>query len=154
MNPDYEKHLEREIDEALKALPELSAPKALSSRVLSAIARGTAEPWYRRSWEYWPAELRYGALAVLVVCFGAFCFASWQLTRAAGVRLAVQEVGQLFSGVFAFSGALLTVLNGLVLALKHVHPAILLGSVTAFAAAWALAVGLGTACAKLALARR
>ena len=154
MNPDYEKRLETEIDEALKGLPDLRAPAALSSRVMATLARRSFRPWYRQSWAMWPPALRYSALGILLASFGALCFASWELTRAAGVQLALQEVSQLFSGAIAFCSALLAVLNGLLLAAKHVHPAILVGSIAAFASAWALFVGLGTACAKLAFARR
>lgn len=154
MNPDYEKRLEAEIDEVLKGLPELRAPEGLSSRVMAALARHTAQPWYRQPWELWPPALRFAALAVLLGSFGALCFAGWQLTRAAGVQLAIQEVAQPFSGVIALVNAFLSVLNGLVLAVKRIHPAILLGCVAALGFAWALFVGLGTACVKLALAGR
>ncbi len=154
MNPDYEKRLQTEIDEALKALPDLPAPKTLSLRVMAAVTGRAIQPWYRQSWAMWPPRLRYAALGILLGSFGALCVASWELARAAGVQLALQEVAQLFSGVIAFCGALLAVLNGLLLAAKHIHPAILAGSIGAFACAWVLFVGLGTACAKLAFARR
>ena len=154
MNPDYEKRLETEIDAALKALPELHAPETLSLRVMAAVGRRAVQPWYRQSWAMWPPRLRFAVLAILLGSFGALCFASWQLARAAGVQLALQEVAHAFSGVIAFCSALLAVLNGLLLAVKYIHPAILAGSIGAFACAWALFVGLGTACAKLAFARR
>lgn len=154
MNSEYEKRLEKEIGEVLKGLPELRAPETFPSRVMAVVARRPLQPWYRQSWAMWPARLRYATLLFLLGSFGALCLASWQLARAAGVQLAVQEVAQLFSSAFAFCGALLTVLNGLLLAAKHVHPAILAGGIGAFACTWALFVGLSTACAKLAFARR
>ena len=154
MNPNYEKQLEAGIDRTLKSLPELQAPETLSARVMAAVARRTRLPWYRQSWELWPAPLRYAALAVMLGSFGGLCFASWQLTRAAGMQLALQEVAQPFSGVIAVVNAFLSVLNGLVVAVKRIHPAILLGCTAAFGFAWALFLGLGTACVKLALAGR
>ncbi len=152
MNPKYEQQLGAEIDQALKSLPDLPAPETLRARVMSAVTRRARLPWYRQSWEFWPAPLRYAALAVLLGSFGGLCFGSWQLTRAAGVQLAYQEVAQLFSGPMAVVNALLSVLNGLLLAVKHIHPAILLGCAAALGLAWALFVGLGTACVRLALA--
>ncbi|HEY5914753.1 MAG TPA: hypothetical protein VJA21_29535, partial [Verrucomicrobiae bacterium] len=59
-----------------------------------------------------------------------------------------------FSGVSVLYNAFVAVLNGLVIALRHVNPGILIGCLAVFALAWALFVGLGTACVKLALARR
>lgn len=154
MNTSYEDRLEAEIDEALKGLPQLRAPEALSGRVMAAIARRAALPWYRQSWEMWPAVWRNVAVAVLLCSFGGLCFASWELTRAAGVQLALQELARAFSGVFALCGALATVLNGLVVAFKHIPPIILVGCAGVLALVWALFVGLGTACVKLAWARR
>lgn len=154
MNPDYEKLLETEIDQALKGLPDLQAPETLARRVMATVARRTARAWYRQPWEVWPSPLRSVAVAILVGSFGGLCFASWALTRAAGVQLAVQEVAQAFSGVFALCNAFAAVLNGLVVALKQIHPLILFGCVSAFALAWALCLGLGTACVKLAWAKR
>ncbi len=154
MNEHDQKILEAEIDHALKSLPELSAPSSLLPRVMTSVARRARLPWYRQSWEFWPAPLRYAALLVLLGCFGALCFASWQLTRAAGVQLALQEVAQSFGGVLAVVKALGLVLNGLVLALKHVNTIVLFSCLAAFALAWTLFLGLGSACVKLALARR
>jgi hypothetical protein len=154
MNPDYEKHLEAEIDQALKGLPDLEAPETLTRRVMMTLARRTARAWYRQPWEFWPSPLRTLAVAILVSSFGGLCFASWMLMRASGVQLAVQEVAQAFSGVFALCNAFAAVLNGLVVALKQVHPAILFGCASAFALAWALCLGLGTVCVKLAWAKR
>lgn len=154
MNSDYEKNLEAEIDAALKGLPELRAPETLATRVMAAVTRRSVQPWYRQSWQFWPAPLRYVALALLLGSFAGLCFASWQLTRAAGTQLALQEVAQVLSPVIALWNALLAVLSGLLVALKHIHPAILFGCLAAFALAWACCVGLGTACVRLALARR
>jgi len=154
MNAEYEKRLEAEIDGALKGLPHLRAPETLAGRVMESLARRAARPWYRQPLEMWPAALRYAAVAILLGSFGGLCLASWELTRAAGVRLAFQEVAQLFSGVFALCSAVVTVLNGLVLAVKTIHPAILVGCAAGLVLVWGLFVALGTACVKLAWARR
>ncbi len=154
MNPDYEKELELEVDQALRSLPELPAPRTLAPRILAAIRARTAQPWYRQGWQFWPAPLRYAALSLLLGSFGGLCFASWQLTRAAGVQLAWQEVSRTLAGVFALGNALLVVLNGLVLMLKQLNSAILLGCVAGLALAWGICLALGTACVKLAMARR
>ncbi len=154
MNADYEKNLEAEIDGVLKDLPEVQAPSTLARRVMAAVRAREARPWYRQSWELWPAPLRYAALGVMIGSFAAFCFASWQLTRAAGTAEAWREVAQTFSGVGALLNALTAVLNGLVLACKHVNSFVLFGCLAFLTLAWGLCVGLGTACVRLALARR
>jgi len=94
MNSDYHKMLESEIDRELKALPELEAPASLSRRVLDSILQRHALPWYQQSWQHWPMPLRWAAISFLSLLFGALCVASWQLTRAAGISAALQEVGE------------------------------------------------------------
>jgi ABC-type amino acid transport system permease subunit len=111
-------------------------------------------PWHKQSWEMWPVGLRYAALALMLGSFGALCFASWQLTRAAGFANAMQEVAHVFSGVSVLWNALATVVSGLVLALKQIHPAILLGCLTSLAIGWSACVALGTAFVRFTLVRK
>jgi hypothetical protein len=55
-------------------LPARSAPRALESRVLYAIERRAARPWWLRSFAQWPAGARAGfiGLSVLLVGLGAW----------------------------------------------------------------------------------
>jgi hypothetical protein len=71
-SPDFDK-LESLIHRNLRSLPERTAPGTLESRILLALDRRAALPWWRRSYVHWPAALRYafilalaaGAMAVL-----------------------------------------------------------------------------------------
>lgn len=68
-SPDFEK-LEHLIHRNLRALPGRTAPAALEARVLAAIARREALPWWRRSYPHWPAALR-GAFILLLTAAAA-----------------------------------------------------------------------------------
>ena len=154
MNSDYEKRLEAEIDRALRALPDLQAPASLLVRVRSAIAQRAAVPWYRQSWQMWPVVWRVAAMTVLLASFGGLCFASWQLTRAAGFSLAMQEVGHLFSGVTAIWTAMNAVAGTGLVVIKHLSTGLLIATCAAVVFGYAICVGLGTAVVRLAFARR
>ena len=67
--PDFEK-LERLIDRNLRALPDREAPAALEERVLLALGRRAALPWWRRAYPQWPAVLRYAFNALLAAAVG------------------------------------------------------------------------------------
>jgi hypothetical protein len=153
MNGRDEKNLEQQVDRALKALPELKAPARLLPRVMEMVAARTARPWYSRSWLEWPAAVRSVSFAVLVLIFAGICFAAWQLTRAAGVTLAMEEVRDAFSGVAALLNTLMVILNALVLAVKHLSTPVLAACVVGLVLAYSACIGLGTVYFKLAFAR-
>ncbi len=154
MNSEYEKQLELEIDRALKGLPELEAPRGLMPRVMAAIERRAALPWYRQPWQEWPLALQTVSMLILLGSFGGLCVASWQLTRAAGFTLAMQEVGQLFSGIAVIWNILTVLVGAVVLVLKHLGTPVLAGCLVAVGLGYAICVGLGTLCVRLAFARK
>ena len=108
---------------------------------------------YRQPWPAWPVLLRAGALAVLLASFGGLCFACFQLTRAAGFANALQEIAQTFS-----SGSVWNVLSALIgafaLTIKHLGTWFIAGCCCAGALGYAICVGLGTACVRLAYAKK
>jgi hypothetical protein len=154
MNDQYHKELEARIDSALKALPALEAPSTLSQRVMTALERRSAVPWYRQSWEAWPLAARVGSLALLLSMFGGLCFVSWQLTRAAGTAAAFQEVGSLFSGVVVLWNAVLVLLQSAIVVCKHFGTVFIVASLFVMAVSYASCVGLGTVIYRAAFARR
>ena len=154
MNPDYEKRLETEIDRELKGLPELPAPGPLAQRVVEAIEERNRAPWYRQAWQNWPLLLRAAALLALVSLFGALCFAGWKVPRTEGFSLAMQQVGNWFSSVTAVWNALNALGATVLLLFNHLGTGVLLGCLAAMALAWAMCLGLGTFCVRLALMRR
>ncbi|HTL54481.1 MAG TPA: hypothetical protein VL361_02330 [Candidatus Limnocylindrales bacterium] len=154
MNSEYQKNLEARIDRALKALPDLPAPRHLLPQVMQKIARLNSLPWYQQPWQAWPVALRATTLAFLLASCGGLCIACWQLTRAAGFAAATQEIAQTFSGITAIWNTVNVLLTALVLVLKHFGTAFIIGCCAAFAFGYAICVGLGTACVRLAYSRR
>ncbi len=153
MNPDWNMDTEARIDRELKALPDLEAPRTLAPRVMAAIALRESASWYRRPWQQWPYALRVASLSVLILAFGVFCFAAWQLTKAAGYTEAAAEVRDLFSGV-GFIWRILNVLGeAVVLIVKQMGTGLILGILGALAMGYAMCLALGTVCVRLAWAR-
>jgi len=154
MNSDFERELERRIDRLIKVLPELPAPTSLSARVLRTIEQRIRVPWYRRDWHYWPVPLQLASLVVSLAMFGGLCFAGWQLQQMHGYDLLAQEFGSLLTSVGSIWNALLAVVGALVLVIKQLGTGILLGCLAALGLAWAMCLGIGTLCVRLAFVRR
>jgi hypothetical protein len=55
MHRDPKDSLEAWADRALKQLPERRAPAQFAPKVLAAIRKRQALPWYRRPWLTWPS---------------------------------------------------------------------------------------------------
>jgi hypothetical protein len=154
MNSEHDQNLEARIGRVLKELPELSAPSTLMPRVLGIIARQRALPWYRQPWPVWPIALRVATMIFLLASFGGLCLASFELTRAAGFTNAMQEIGHTFSGLSSVWNVLTVLASAVVLVLKHLGTGFMIGCCLAAALGYAVCVGLGTACVRLAYARK
>ncbi len=154
MNPETDRNLEIQVDQALKALPELQAPRTLMPRVLAALAARAAVPWYRQPWPAWPLGWRVAALTFLLASFGCLCLASFQLTRAAGFTLALQELAQSLSWLGSLWNVLATLGGAAVLVIKHLGAGFLLACAFAGLLGYAVCIALGTACIRLAYARK
>jgi hypothetical protein len=89
-SPDFDK-LERLIHENLRALPDRPAPAALESRVLLALSRRAALPWWRQSYAAWPMGVRYAFILLLAAAAaGILVFSRSQLTAQALSDLALR----------------------------------------------------------------
>src|SRR5260221_7509205 len=154
MNSDYDKFLEAELDRELKALPELDAPETLSRRVLAVIRHRRALPWYQQSWQHWPMPLRVLALSFLSLMFGGLCVASWQLTKAAGISAALQEIGELFSGLNTIGNLLNVLLGSLVVVAKYLGTGFIVICFSIAGLGYALCLTVGAAWVRLATAHR
>lgn len=148
MNPDYEKQLEASVRRELDALGDLSAPPALTNRIMRVLEQRAAAPWYRRAWPTWPLGLRLASLVLLLGTFGGLCFGAWGLTHAvttveptsvwfADAKALWRTVGVLGNIVSTFTSRLGTGIIGTGLALLFV--------------ASALCIALSSACVRLAL---
>jgi hypothetical protein len=154
MNPDFENQLAAQVQRELNTLGELSAPPALAGRILRTLEQRTASPWYRSAWQDWPLALQGASLVALLAMFGGICFGLGELSHAAQVSPAGQQAGEWFAwlGVLWKTAGVLS--EAVVTAFRHLGMGILIGGALALCAAYAACVGLGTACVRLALARR
>jgi hypothetical protein len=71
--------LEAVVGRALRELPPRQAPPTLESRVLQALERQAARPWWQRGFGRWPWGLR--------VAFGSICVALGALTIPSSSRV-------------------------------------------------------------------
>ena len=154
MNSPYEERLAAEIDEQLKGLPELQAPATLIQRVSAAIEQRRNSPWYRQPWQAWPAPLRAAALVMLAAFFATLCLGVWKLPETESYVAATRHLAGWLSVLTTLCNALNALIGTLAQALQRLGQGLLLGCLAAVALAWALCLGLGTACLRLALARR
>ena|SRR5690348_8404216 len=146
--------LEFEIDRELKQLPDLEAPATLVRRVMQAVRQRQALPWYHQPWQNWPVALRIAALVLLSSLFGGLCVASWQLSRAAGMSATMQEIGGLFSGLATFWNILNVLLGAIIVVAKHLGTGFMVICALIVGLGYGLCLGLGTACVRLAFARK
>jgi hypothetical protein len=153
MKPGYEK-LETRIDRMLKGLPELEAPATLRNRVMAAIERRAATPWYRLPWQAWRLEWRLASLALLLCAFGGLCFGGWELTKAADFEMASRALGRVFSAAALVWNVLAALGNAGCLVIRHLGTPVILGSLVLIGFGYALCLGLGTLYFRLGLARR
>jgi ABC-type amino acid transport system permease subunit len=154
MNPKYERELEAEIARELKGLPQLPAPRMLASRVMLAIEGRASVAWYRQPWQRWPVALRIGSLTILLALFGGLCFAAGRLAQGAVFVGAAHNLGQWLSNISALGNAVSVLLGAVTLAVKQLGTAFIVAALLAVAAGYAMCLGLGTVCVRLALARR
>ena len=154
MNPQYEKQLEASIRRELNALGELAAPPALANRVLRALEQCAAAPWYRRAWQTWPRPLQGVSMAALLALFGGICFGVVLLAQAGRASTAGQQAGEWFTWFEVLWRTASVLADAIAVVFRQLGMRIVMGCVMALLAAYAACVGLGTACMRLAMARR
>ena len=150
---DYEQQLAERIDRELKALPELQAPPALAARILSAVGRRAARPWYRRSWQAWPATLQAASLPVLLAMFGALCWSASVLTRTVAAAPAIQRIAGHLAGLRIIWRTLSTLADAAILSFRHLGPGFIAAVCIALFLAYTACVALSTLSLRLATAR-
>jgi len=153
MYSEHDKQLEQQVDRALKALPDLAAPSTLAPRVMAILAARRELPWYRRSWEFWPPAVKALSLAIMIGGFGALCFAAWQLTQAAGYTVALEELGQRFAWLVTAWKTVLVLASAIAVVVKQLGTPFIAACCLALGVGYAICVGLGTICVRLAMAR-
>ena len=152
MNPDYEQKLEKQIDQELKALPELRAPDSLAPRVMALIDSRSAVPWYLGGWQNWAFALRWSFLAALAIGFAGLCYAAALLAHAAPVSMAIQRVETWLTGLSAVGRTLDALWGSACTVARNASPACLFAVLFGLALGYALFLGLGTVYVRVALA--
>lgn len=153
MNQDYHTQLDAAVDRVLKNLPDQQAPETLAPRVLRALQAQHEPAPLRRSWQNWPALLRWPVFAALLAFFGALCFGSWRLAQTESVALALHQIETCLAPIGTFYHALKAVLGAVFLAGRELGPAFLLGCGCAAALAYGCCLALGAVYLRLALSR-
>jgi len=153
MNTNSPDPLERAIDRELKQLPELTAPRALATRVMAEIHNRSAQR-ERRSWDSWSPAPRLASLAGLSAVFGALVFGAWQLWGMATVAAQNSKVSVWVSTANALWTAVAALFNACGTMLSHLGPVTLICAALVCAFSYAACVGLGTMAMRYAFARR
>jgi hypothetical protein len=149
MSPEQEKRLELEIEQELKALPELPAPTTLTGSVMAALAQRAAAPWYSRPWMMWPVTLRVVSLVLLVAISCGIWLGAMELWASPPVTAMVREAGRWFSGASALWRSLEMLVGILVGYATSLKPAVLAGAVTAVVLAYGSFLLLTAGCLHL-----
>lgn len=79
MNGEDQKHLEALVSQALRDLPPQPAPASLEARVLQAVARRQALPWWRKSFLHWPRPVQLLFLTLMSALAGAVLILSLRI---------------------------------------------------------------------------
>jgi hypothetical protein len=141
MNPNREYQLEAEIDRELKSLPEIPAPVTLIVRVMQAIARRRALPWFRRAWQTWPAWLQVVSFVTLALLFTATCLGLWE-----GAALAIHKYGSVLSMLTTLWTTITVLFGALVTAVNQLPRGVLIGCIAAVALGYTMCAAMGTFC--------
>jgi hypothetical protein len=150
---DYEQRLAERIDCELKALPELPAPPALAGRILSAVARRAARPWYRQPWPAWPVPVQAASVPALLVLCSGLCWGMFVLARTLAAVPAFQHLTANAAGLRVIWRTLSVLGDAAILCCRHVGPGVFAGILAALFLAYAACIGLGTLSLRLAIAR-
>ena len=70
-NSGSEQKLEEVLNQALRGVPLRKAPFSLEARVIDALARRAAMPWWRASFANWPVAARVGFVLTCAVLIAA-----------------------------------------------------------------------------------
>lgn len=106
--------LERDVDRALKALPEPRAPRTLLPAVMLAVRAAAMRPWYSRPWATWPHvwQMASGVALVLLVAAASFAapFVMPYLAPVTGaIGAIVRPISELVLGIEGFFAVVETI---------------------------------------------
>lgn len=143
-------------DHTLKQLPQRRAPATLAPRVMAALARQRALPWYQQPWFRWPRHLQVLAflLAGTLLAGLAWVIAPHGDTLSLeSARLAASQL-ELVKPVTTTFDTLGTLGHAGTLLLKNLSGWVLAAALGGAAVVWCSTLGLGTATWRLAADNR
>jgi hypothetical protein len=143
--------LEREIDRALKSLPEMRAPSSLAPRVMAVIEGRARVRWYQQSWVLWPMRVRATVLAGLAIFFAGLCVAMWHFH---GFGTISGQANTWMARSHTLSNVLLVILGAMADAVKRMGTGFIAACVAAAMLGYAMCLGLGTLCVRLTAPRK
>ncbi len=155
-NRHNEEKLAAWADQALKQLPARRAPATLAPRVLAALAKQPALPWYRRPWLNWPRHMQLLSFVLFAGIIGAVGWFLLPHADALNLANAKQTLAQ-SEGVRPVSvamGVLTTLGNALVLVLGNVKGWVIAAGLGVLGFLYCSCLGLGTACWRLSAGNR
>jgi hypothetical protein len=121
---------------------------------MRAIASQAALVWYRKPWQSWPLAFQTVALLILLSTFSGLCFGAWELFHAQIFSNLLQQIGHWLSGFSVLGNTCHAVAVAVAAAAKQLGTGFMVGCLVALALGYAIFMGLGTVCVRLALARR
>ena len=137
--------LEQLVHTALRSLPDRRAPASLETRVLAALERQAAIPWWHRSWNYWPQGVR----ALFLVFCGAVAAGLVLASLPGPAGLESAQVQHTFGPALALVDGLVAAGRWLAdftdLLLRQIPTWWLYGAVAFVAGLYAMLFGLGAA---------
>jgi hypothetical protein len=135
--------LHRFVHKALSDLPNRRAPRSLIDRVNAAIAMREALPWFARGWTAWSAPARILTVVASVAAVATFAWLGLLGTEffsTTSVREIATERAPMLS---ALGSALITLLEGLKMAVERVAQPYLLAALIIMGAGYAACIGAG-----------
>ena len=153
MKSNHNQQLESAIHRELKSLPELTAPASVANRVMTAITARDQVPWYRRSWSGWPLSVQTVSLVVMLAMFVGVCFAGWELSQMQAVARSTQEANQWVSGFNSIRHVSDILAGAAMLVVEKLGAVFIIACFLAATLAYAVFLGLGTVCFRLAFVK-
>jgi hypothetical protein len=154
MNPDHDQELRDLVEHELKGLQPLAAPSTLAPRIMAALAARAEAPWYRRPWYCWSLPLQATFFTLLITLFGGLCFGAWKFFQTDAVVTTTGKVAETVSLVEMGFRVLGVFRDSAIYVLESIGSGYLIGFAGLAFVAYAICMGLGSVCVRLAYVRR
>jgi hypothetical protein len=90
----------------------------------------------------------------MLLLFGGLCFGGWELSHAEAATAALRKAGEWLSGLNTIGNTLAVLANSTFLIIKKLGTGFMIACLLSMSLAYAMCVGLGTVCVRLAFTKR